>query len=143
MRKGPEIPNVRVKWFGGYYEGVIDGVCECNGKLYFYDSCEEERIVDIDWNTGTVHDLGHIRFYNVRKAKWWQMLSEIISHATFTLLVVRISTRWSMWLWNAVRKPSFDPYQQCEIIGWFVEEPVAVDTTKAPPNAWKIFRRFF
>lgn len=142
MRTGPELFGVHVKWFGGYYDGAIDGVCEYKGKLCFYDCCEEEDLVEIDWDTGEVENIGYDRIYNVRKAKWWLMIYEFVSHKMFRLLVQKIYTNWSMWLWYDVKKSNFEPHVQCdEIIGWFVQDQAAFITIEDRPRQWRIFRR--
>lgn len=139
MRSGPELKDVYMQWASGYYDGPLTGICEYNGKFYYFECCGEEDLARIDWDTRKVERVGFERFYNVRKIPWRFVVFERIRHDMFNLLVRKIYTRWSMWLWYGLRKSPNKDYDDYEIIGWCADDKDFFRKQEKRPKQWRLF----
>lgn len=141
MRIGAELKGVYVRWVIGYYDGPLSGICEYDGKIYYFECCGEEDLVRIDWVTREVEDMGYDRFFNVRKIPRRRVALEYIRHGMFNLLVRRIYTKWSRWLWYGIRESHTPEYDDCETIGWCADDKEFFKKQEKRPTQWWLFRR--
>lgn len=135
MRQGRELFSVHMKWYGDYWDGPLSGICKYDGKIYYFECCEEEDTVEIDWDTNTVENGSYDRFFNLRCIPWWRICYQFASHFMFRLLVQRIYTKWSMLLWYKTYSLRFN-YDKCAIVGWCADDKEFFRQAEKKPKRW-------
>lgn len=135
MRQGNELFEVHMLWYGDYWDGPLSGICKYDGKIYYFECCEEEDTVEINWDTNTVENGSYDRFFNLRRIPWWHICYKFVSHFMFRLLVRRIYTKWSMFLWYNTYTIKFN-YDKCAIMGWCADDKEFFRQAEKKPKKW-------
>jgi hypothetical protein len=73
-----ELENVKILFYYNYWDGPLNGICEYENKMYWYDTVDDISVGDEDSDDWTWY-----RLYNVKEIEPWQLSYELYWHSIF------------------------------------------------------------
>jgi hypothetical protein len=74
-----ELENVKILFYNNYWDGPMNGICEHENKMYWYDMIDDVSVGDEDFDNWTWY-----RLYNVKEIEPWQLAYELYWHSIFS-----------------------------------------------------------